>query len=253
MAKLAERGSLRHLSLNAMAQVRPARGHVRRGWWAAVERMLPTGSWPAGRPSTCSGGIFWGCSHIIFWACSPIIFWECSHIIFTPVLHHPTSCDSCALHAPPPADPPLHALPALQLEGPALQALAMYCKDSLEELDVSWCRKLSNEALGHLVGGDSGRFGGLFIHGLDVSWLRALYCVQLGAAHGCLAFGGQLTHSTSSQRVCLHDMQVDSCPNLRRLAVWGCTQLTATFLLGHSNEGLEVLGRGEALLPVPPV
>lgn len=175
MAKLAERGSLRQLSLNAMAQVRPARGRVRCGWCAAVERMLPTGSWPAGRPSTCSGGIFWGCSHIIF----------------TPVLHHPTSCGSCAVHAPPPLDPPLHALPALQLEGPALQALAMYCKDSLEELDVSWCRKLSNEALGHLVGGCRGRLWGSLIHELDVSWPRALYCVQLGAAHRRLAFGGQ--------------------------------------------------------------
>lgn len=70
---------------------------------------------------------------------------------------------------------------------------------------------------------------------------------------GVLRSEARSTHSTSSQGACLHNTQVDSCPNLRRLSVWGCTQLTATFLLGHSNEGLEVLGRGEALLPVPPV
>ncbi|GAB4823302.1 hypothetical protein N2152v2_010348 [Parachlorella kessleri] len=83
-----------------------------------------------------------------------------------------------------------------QVEGPALAALALYCKDTLQELDVSWCRKLSNEALGHLV---------------------------------------------------------DSCRSLRRLSVWGCSQLTDTFLLGHSNEALEVVGMGEQLLSVPKI
>lgn len=83
-----------------------------------------------------------------------------------------------------------------QLEGSALRALGLFCKDTLQELDVSWCRKLPNEALGALV---------------------------------------------------------DGCRSLRRLSLWGCTQLTDTFLLGHSNDSLEVLGLGEALVPVPPI
>ena len=66
----------------------------------------------------------------------------------------------------------------------------------MQELDVSWCRKLSDEVLGHLV---------------------------------------------------------DSCRSLRRLSVWGCSQLTDTFLMGHSNDTLEVVGRGEQLVSVPKI
>lgn len=61
-------------------------------------------------------------------------------------------------------------------------------RDRLEELDVSWCQKVTNTALG---------------------------------------------------------LVADSCPNLQRLHLWGCTQIGEPFLHGHSNNHLEILGRGE--------
>eukprot|EP00898_Chlorokybus_atmophyticus_P000378 jgi/Chlat1/1340/Chrsp119S08661 len=38
---------------------------------------------------------------------------------------------------------------------------------------------------------------------------------------------------------------VDTCQNLRELRVFGCAQITQVFLDGHSNDNLEVLGRGD--------
>lgn len=84
----------------------------------------------------------------------------------------------------------------LQVGGEVVEALAAYGPSQLQELDVSWCREVSGEALGHLA---------------------------------------------------------DACPNLARIEAWGCTQLEAAFWDGHSNDGLRLLGRGEALLPVPGV
>ena len=63
-------------------------------------------------------------------------------------------------------------------------------RERLEELDVSFCRGVNDEALG---------------------------------------------------------LVADSCPGLRRMYLWGCTQATDAFLNGHGNDNLIVLGRGEAL------
>ena len=61
-----------------------------------------------------------------------------------------------------------------------------YChRDRLEELDISWCRKVPLEALGMLA---------------------------------------------------------DNCVALRRLHIWGCSQITEEFLYGHSNDALQILG-----------
>ena len=60
---------------------------------------------------------------------------------------------------------------------------------------------------------------------VDVSWCRHVESTSLGVL-------------------------ADSCPLLQRLVVWGCSQIDDTFLLGHSNDALEIVGRGEELLPV---
>ena len=39
----------------------------------------------------------------------------------------------------------------------------------------------------------------------------------------------------------------DSCPGLRRMHLWGCTQASNAFLNGHGNDNLVIIGRGEAL------
>lgn len=81
-----------------------------------------------------------------------------------------------------------------QLTDAGLQALALHCSSTLQELDVSWCRGVSAAGVGYLV---------------------------------------------------------DTCRgSLKRLSAWGCTQLDEAFLYGHSNDDLEVIGRGEELQPV---
>ncbi|KAL2631438.1 hypothetical protein R1flu_016124 [Riccia fluitans] len=66
-----------------------------------------------------------------------------------------------------------------------MMALAQFCKSSLEILDVSWCRLVSDQALG---------------------------------------------------------LVADSCIRLHSLRLFGCTQVTNSFLEGHSNEILKVTG-----------
>ena len=67
------------------------------------------------------------------------------------------------------------------------QALAKHCGGSLHELDISWCRGVSDDGAGLLV---------------------------------------------------------DSCAALHTLTLWGCSQLSQRFFLGHSNEKLRIVGRG---------
>eukprot|EP00908_Phaeocystis_cordata_P026161 Transcript_8630.p1 GENE.Transcript_8630~~Transcript_8630.p1 ORF type:complete len:446 (+),score=168.75 Transcript_8630:1467-2804(+) len=69
----------------------------------------------------------------------------------------------------------------------SLQALAEHCAASLEDLDVSWCRGVTDDGVGLLA---------------------------------------------------------DSCTQLRRLSIWGCSQLTPRFFRGYSNAQLRILGRG---------
>ncbi|KAK9839587.1 hypothetical protein WJX84_000432, partial [Apatococcus fuscideae] len=61
---------------------------------------------------------------------------------------------------------------------------------------------------------------------LDVSWCRGIPAKALG-------------------------LLADSCPNLTRLQVWGCSQVTPDFLYGHSNESLQVLGCSLQAIPDP--
>ncbi|EIE21398.1 RNI-like protein [Coccomyxa subellipsoidea C-169] len=81
--------------------------------------------------------------------------------------------------------------------GPAsIKALATSCKESLEELDVSWCR------------------------GVPEAWLGVL---------------------------------ADSCTNLLRLTIFGCSQVTTKLLNGHTNDALEIVGATAQKTPPPSV
>eukprot|EP01050_Picozoa_sp_SAG11_P023051 SAG11_NODE_4522_length_1865_cov_1.857305_1_plen_171_part_00 len=83
-------------------------------------------------------------------------------------------------------------LRALSLNGAAIitdravLALAAHCGARLVELDLSWCRRLTDDGLG---------------------------------------------------------LATDRCPALAELRLWGCNQLTAVFLEGHSCPRLSVVGR----------
>ena len=57
------------------------------------------------------------------------------------------------------------------------------------------------------------------LESLDVSWCRGVSDQPLGAL-------------------------VDRCAALRKLTIWGCSQLTPLFFNGHKNDALEVVGRG---------
>ncbi|CAI5476301.1 unnamed protein product, partial [Closterium sp. Yama58-4] len=67
-----------------------------------------------------------------------------------------------------------------------LVALACSAHESLQALDVSWCRSMSDHGLGLLA---------------------------------------------------------DSCPNLSRLCLYGCSQVSDVFYLGHSNTSLQLVGQ----------
>lgn len=77
-----------------------------------------------------------------------------------------------------------------RVTGAAIDALVTYRKTSLNSLDVSWCRLISEEALGYLC---------------------------------------------------------DSCTFLETLYVWGCSHVSNNFLFGHSNKGLNIVGRGDEI------
>ena len=57
------------------------------------------------------------------------------------------------------------------------------------------------------------------LEALDLSWCRGVSDQPLGAL-------------------------VDRCAALRKLTIWGCSQLTPLFFNGHKNDALEVVGRG---------
>mmetsp|Transcript_6340 Transcript_6340/g.8593 ORF Transcript_6340/g.8593 Transcript_6340/m.8593 type:complete len:577 (-) Transcript_6340:3-1733(-) len=65
-------------------------------------------------------------------------------------------------------------------------SLSKHCSKSLQYLDMSFCRGITDKGLGYLV---------------------------------------------------------DSCPLLKEITIWGCTQITDTFLKGHSNPSLVIHGR----------
>ncbi|KAL4195817.1 hypothetical protein AMTRI_Chr04g242960 [Amborella trichopoda] len=74
-------------------------------------------------------------------------------------------------------------------------AMSRCCTKKLQRLDVSWCREMTDEALGLIA---------------------------------------------------------DSCLYLRELRLFGCTEVTAKFLNGHSNPNLRIIGMNEPLFNYPP-
>ena len=45
-------------------------------------------------------------------------------------------------------------------------------------------------------------------------------------------------------------MLADNCVALRKLHIWGCSQISEQFLYGHSNDKLEIFG-GKLDTPAP--
>lgn len=97
---------------------------------------------------------------------------------------------------------------------------AVAAKGTLKKLNVNSLTKVTNRAIECVI-----QHCKTSIEEMDVSWCRDIPCSSLG-------------------------LLADSCPLLRRLVLWGCTQADDTFLFGHSNDALEVVGRGEVLVPV---
>jgi hypothetical protein len=91
---------------------------------------------------------------------------------------------------------------------------------TLRHVSLNGCSKLTCGAVEAM-----GQHCSRTLESLDISWCRGID----GPALGVLA---------------------DACSQLKDLALWGCSQVDETFLYGHSNAGLKIVGRGERLLPV---
>lgn len=125
-----------------------------------------------------------------------------------------------------------------------IKALTQGCPD-LEEVSLHRCQGVNDEVVRALAQRGNLRCAsfngaaaltdaaveelllrcGPVLEELDLSWCRGIGAAALG----------KLT---------------DGCPRLRRLILWGCTQADDIFLNGHSNDVVEIVGRGEVLLPV---
>ena len=102
----------------------------------------------------------------------------------------------------------------MQLSDASVAALAAGCGGVLRSLAVNNCPAMGDGAIKALV---DRRCDAL--ESLDVSWCRGVSDQPLGAL-------------------------VDRCAALRKLTIWGCSQLTPLFFNGHKNDALEVVGRG---------
>ena len=102
----------------------------------------------------------------------------------------------------------------VQLSDASVAALAAGCGGVLRSLAVNNCPAMGDGAIKALV---DRRCDAL--EALDVSWCRGVSDQPLGAL-------------------------VDRCAALRKLTIWGCSQLTPLFFNGHKNDALEVVGRG---------
>lgn len=130
---------------------------------------------------------------------------------------------------------------------PALAALAAGCR-GLHTLSLRRCVKVTDAALSQVA-----ELGTLRC--LSLSGIRQLDGSCLEVLAQCCA--GQLERLDVSWCREIPEQQlgrlVDACPNLAVLELWGCSHVTETFLHGHGSDVLQVVGRGEALLPVPVV
>lgn len=102
----------------------------------------------------------------------------------------------------------------VQLSDDAVVALATACRGTLRVLSLNKVPALSDLSLQALA-----QHCASTLEEIDISWCRGVS--DDGA--GLLA---------------------DACASLHTLTIWGCSQLTQRFFLGHSNEQLSIVGRG---------
>eukprot|EP00850_Spirogloea_muscicola_P000622 SM000002S05702 [mRNA] locus=s2:1777468:1780750:+ [translate_table: standard] len=100
----------------------------------------------------------------------------------------------------------------------AIAAFVTASGGHLRDLSLNSCRQASDLTLVALATHAKGS-----LERLDLSWCRDVSDEALG-------------------------LLADSCPLLRRLNLFGCSQVSKTFLIGHSNDSLTVAGRGDEII-----
>jgi hypothetical protein len=114
---------------------------------------------------------------------------------------------------------------------------------ALERLSLKGCVQLSDEAVGALAANCRG------LSHLSLNKVPGVSDVALLALKTHCADALRVLDLSWCRGVSDHGVGalVDACEGLERLVVWGCSQLTVTFYDGHSNDALQVVGRGVGL------
>ena len=102
----------------------------------------------------------------------------------------------------------------VQLSDEAVVGLAAACRGTLRVVSLNNVPALSDLSLQALA-----EHCAASLEDLDVSWCRGVTDDGVG-------------------------LLADSCAQLRRLSIWGCSQLTPRFFRGYSNAQLRIVGRG---------
>ena len=114
---------------------------------------------------------------------------------------------------------------------------------ALERLSLKGCIQLSDEAVGALAANCRG------LSHLSLNKVPGVSDVALLALKTHCADALRVLDLSWCRGVSDHGVGalVDACEGLERLVVWGCSHLTVTFYDGHSNDALQVVGRGVGL------
>ena len=114
---------------------------------------------------------------------------------------------------------------------------------ALERLSLKGCIQLSDEAVGALAANCRG------LSHLSLNKVPGVSDVALLALKTHCADALRVLDLSGCRGVSDHGVGalVDACEGLERLVVWGCSHLTVTFYDGHSNDALQVVGRGVGL------
>ena len=128
-----------------------------------------------------------------------------------------------------------------KVDGTGITAVAQHCT-GLQEISVLRCSGVNDEAIIALSKLDS-------LHKLTLGGVVGLNsdAVIALARGGCAAMLQEVDLSWCRKvNPEALGLLADRCPNLQKLVLWGCSQVDdSTFLLGHSNDRLTVIGRGD--------
>ena len=124
-----------------------------------------------------------------------------------------------------------------KLTDKSVRAVASGCK-RLQELSLARCRHMSAPAICRALGEltDLRKLSLNAIPAVDDATLQAL-----GNVCGASLLSLDLSWCREFSEDAL-GLLTEACPRLRRLAVWGCRQITERFVNGHGLEELEVAG-----------